>query len=101
MRLKLILIVSLVAAIVGAGTSIIIIITLGSFVRSMDSSFSYRSHGWLGFVQLVPALVTAFLAGMFVYRHTARRRKLQAVLTIALVLFLSVAAQIILLLLNY
>ena len=102
MRLKLILIVSLLATIVGSGTTaIIIIVTLGSFVRSMDPSFSHRSHGWLGFVQSVPALVAALLAGMFVYRHTARRRKLQAVLTIALVLFLSVAAQITLLLLNY
>ena len=101
MRLKLILIVSLLAAIVGTGTSVIIIITLDSFVRPMGPFFSNRSHGWLGFVQLVPALVAAFLAGMFVYRHTARRRKFQGAATIVLVLILSIAAQITLLLLNY
>ena len=101
MRLKLVLISSLVAAFVGAAIPVVIVVfTLGSFSRSLDPALSRHANGWLEFTQLAPPLVTAFLASMFVYRHTARRRKFQAVLTIILVLLLSLATHVALLLLN-
>ena len=96
MRLKLVLISSLVAALVGAGIPIIIVVfTLGSFGGSfLDPTFSRRANGWLEFVTFVPPIMAAVLVGLFVYRHTARRRKLQAVLTFLLALLLSLAAQV-------
>lgn len=101
MRLKLVLIVSLLAAVVGAGVPVLIIIaTLGSFVSIHDPQFSHNSHGWLALLLLVPPLVAALLASIFVYRHTARRRKLQAALALVLALLLTFGVHMVSLFLN-
>jgi len=94
MRLKLLMIASLLAAIVGSGASIlIVIITLGSFSRVIEAGHWQR--GWvLGIAFYAPSLLSAFLAGMFVYRHTARRRKLQGALTFIAAYLLSLGSQI-------
>lgn len=86
MRLKLVILASLLATVVGAGSSIAIVLFIFS---SLDS---ITSPGLLvASLYLLPALAI-LLASIFVYRHTARRRKLQAALTaiISLVLTLTV-----------
>src|SRR5437870_611680 len=102
MRVKLILLATLVAVIIGAGVPMFIaVLTLGSFLRISDPQFERRSNGWLSILLTLPPLIAAFLACIFIYRHTARRRKLQAALTLILVLLLSFGAHIAVLLLRF
>ena len=84
MRLKLVLAASGLAAIVGAGTCIALV--LGVFSAKALSSPSLLVFSTL----LLPIAATAF-ASIFVYRHTARRRKLQAVLTALIAILLTLA----------
>lgn len=74
MRLKLVLAVSLIAAIVGAGSCIALV--LGVF-----SARALSSPGLLLISALLLPLAAVVFASIFVYRHTARRRRLQAFLT--------------------
>lgn len=74
MRLKLVLAVSLIAAIVGAGSCIALV--LGVF-----SARALSSPGLLLISTLLLPLAAVVFASIFVYRHTARRRRLQAFLT--------------------
>jgi hypothetical protein len=83
MRLKLVFIVSSLAALIGAGGSIAII--LG--VLSMKS---IGPRGPLAMATFVLPVLGVFLASVFVYRHTARRRKLQAFLTAMLATLLTI-----------
>jgi hypothetical protein len=46
-------------------------------------------HKWIFFFSTLIPIIIAILAGMFVYRHTARRRKTQAVLVAVLSLALT------------
>jgi ABC-type transport system involved in multi-copper enzyme maturation permease subunit len=86
MRWKLLALVSLVAALIACGIwSLLIMIIFGS-VRPI------QPHDWLLLASAAVPLALAGFAGFFIYRHTARRRKTQAVLTILLTLLLSVAA---------
>ncbi|HEY7783698.1 MAG TPA: hypothetical protein VIB00_03185 [Pyrinomonadaceae bacterium] len=89
MRLKLVLICSLLAAVVGTGGSIAIILGVFSSLRPLVAP------GVLVSLTLLLPLTTCLLASIFVYRHTARRRKLQAFLTALLSIILSLAAFII------
>ena len=83
MRWKLLVLVSLTAALLVLGLWSAITIAVFGSARVMAQS------DWLLLGSLaIPFGVTAF-AGVFVYRHTARRRKTQAVFTIFLTLFLS------------
>jgi hypothetical protein len=92
MRLKLVLLMSLLAAVLGAGASIGIIVgTLGSWIHPFASP-GYGSNRWIPPALYLPPLVTALLASSFVYRHTARRRKLQAAVTGILTLLLCLFA---------
>lgn len=85
MRLKLVLIASLVAALVGSSASLAII--LGRF-----SSLRVLSAPDLVVIStFVLPVVVVVLAATFVYRHTARRRKTQALLTGILAAFFSLA----------
>ena len=85
MRLKLVFISSVVAAMVGAGSSIAIILSVFSSLQPITTP------GMLVLATfLLPAGAT-LLAGIFVYRHTARRRKLQAALTVIASLILTIA----------
>ncbi|HBB96798.1 MAG TPA: hypothetical protein DC054_15580 [Blastocatellia bacterium] len=84
MRWKLLVLVSLVAALIACGTwSLLIMIIFGS-ARPIQPSLLLAST-------VVPLALAGF-AGFFIYRHTARRRKTQAILTILLTLLLSIAA---------
>jgi hypothetical protein len=84
MRLKLVIITSLLAAIAGAGASVAIILLGFSALPTM------RPPGLLLLATLLLPVVAVLLGSIFVYRHTARRRKLQAFLTALLATFLSI-----------
>jgi hypothetical protein len=78
MRWKLVLITSLTASIVGAGGSIAILIGIlgrGNRVFAPDL---------IVLATLILPLAAITGAAIFVYRHTARRRKLQAMTTVLL-----------------
>jgi hypothetical protein len=83
MRLKLIVVVSLLAAIIGSGTSI------GVILAAFSSLKPIRTPGLLVLSTFLLPVVTVLLAATFVYRHTARRRKVQALLTTILSILLS------------
>lgn len=74
MRLKLVIAASVLAAVVGAGSCIALV--LGVFAVKALSNPGLLVASTL----LLPIAAIAF-ASIFVYRHTARRRKLQAFLT--------------------
>ncbi|MGI9068442.1 MAG: hypothetical protein ACR2HX_18815 [Pyrinomonadaceae bacterium] len=85
MRLKLVFVSSVVAAIVGAGCAIAIILYVFSSLNPIAAP---------GLLVLATFLLPAgaiLLATIFVYRHTARRRKLQATLTVIISLILTIA----------
>ena len=84
MRLKLIIGASLLAAILGAGSCIAILVMFFSTLRWVSSP-------GLLFVStfLLPAAAITF-ASIFVYRHTSRRRKLQAIMTAILSILLTI-----------
>ena len=84
MRLKLVLISALIAAVIGAGSAIAIILYVFSSFKPITTPGLLVVSTYL-----LPTLAT-LLASIFVYRHTARRRRLQAALTaiIALVLII-------------
>ena len=74
MRLKLVFAAAALAALAGAGSCIALV--LGVFSVKAASSPSLLVASTL----LLPIAAIVF-AAIFVYRHTARRRKLQALLT--------------------
>lgn len=76
MRLKLVFAASALAALAGAGSCIALV--LGVF--SVDALSQPRPGLLVASTLLVP-IATIIFAAIFVYRHTARRRKLQALLT--------------------
>ena len=84
MRLKLVIIASSLAAIVGTGLCVAVLLAFFSSVRL----FSYP--GLLAAATfLLPAAAIVF-ASIFVYRHTSRRRKLQASMTAILATTLTI-----------
>jgi small-conductance mechanosensitive channel len=84
MRLKLVLISSLLAAIVGAGSAIAIIVSVFSSLHPI------ATPGLLVVSTYLLPILTTLLASIFVYRHTARRRKLQAILTATIASILTI-----------
>src|SRR5258706_4936191 len=84
MRLKLVLISSLVAAVVGAGSAIAIIVSVFSSLRPITTP------GLLVLSTYLLPILATLLASIFVYRHTARRRRIQAVLTAIITLVLTI-----------
>ena len=100
MRLKLLIVSSFLAGVIGSGLSIVIITAaIGSFGRATLEP-RFRAHVWTWFIQVVPTFIAAIAAGIFVYRHTARRRKFQGALTLILGLLLSFGTQVTWLLLH-
>ena len=83
MRLKLVIAVSLLAAIVGAGSSIALVLGIFS-VQALSRS------GLLILSSFLLPVITIVFASTFVYRHTARRRRLQAFLTAILAILLTI-----------
>ena len=84
MRLKLVIIASVLAAVVGAGASIALVLGVLS-VKSLSSP------GLLALLTLLLPIAAIVFASIFVYRHTARRRKLQAFLTALLATLLTLS----------
>jgi hypothetical protein len=82
MRLRLVIAASLIAAIVGAGSCIALV--LGVF-----SVKALSSPGLLVTSTLLLPIAAIIVASIFVYRHTARRRRLQAFLTAILTTILT------------
>lgn len=80
MRWKLIFIAALVAGITGTGLTFALARTLYGHTQRLDT-YDPAALGAL----FIPLLIVA-LAGIFVYRHTARRRKTQALATAVLAL---------------
>jgi uncharacterized protein YacL len=74
MRLKLVFAAAALAALAGAGSCIALVLGVFS-VRALSSP------GVLVASTLVLPIATIVFAAVFVYRHTAKRRKLQAFLT--------------------
>ena len=75
MRLKLVLLASFLAALVGSSASIAIILGRSSSLKMLSAP------GFMIVSTFVFPIVAVALAAAFVYRHTARRRKTQALLT--------------------
>lgn len=86
MRWKLLVITSLLAAIAGAG----LCAALTYFL--LASSLRPATADWLSAMTLLLPLASITYASIFVYRHTARRRRLQAALTALLSLLLTAGA---------
>ena len=84
MRLKLVIIASLLAAVVGAGASIALVLGVLA-VKSLSSP------GLLAASTFLLPIAAIVFASIFVYRHTARRRKLQAFLTALLATLLAIS----------
>lgn len=83
MRLKLVFAASVLAALVGAGSCIALV--LGVF-----SAKALTSPGLLVASTLVLPIAAITAAAIFVYRHTARRRRLQAFLTTLIAILLTI-----------
>ena len=89
MRWKLLVLVSFVATLLALGLWSAVIITVFGSARVL------AQNDWLLLCSLViPLGVTAY-AGVFVYRHTARRRKTQLALTVLLTLCFSVGTYLV------
>jgi multisubunit Na+/H+ antiporter MnhB subunit len=86
LRWKLLIIASLLAAVAGAG------VCLAALYFLLDPARAPASSGWIAVATLLVPLAATTYATIFVYRHTARRRALQAVATTLLALLLTLAA---------
>ncbi len=83
MRWKLIVIVSFAATVLACGLwSVLVIGVYGSAQALARSS-------WILVSSLIIPVAVSTYAGMFVYRHTARRRKTQAAFAIVFALLLT------------
>jgi lysylphosphatidylglycerol synthetase-like protein (DUF2156 family) len=83
MRPKLVVGVSLLASLIGAGSCI-------GIVFGFFSSFNPTARiGWLVILSLLLPIAAIIFATIFVYRHTARRRRLQAFMTAILATLLT------------
>jgi cytochrome bd-type quinol oxidase subunit 2 len=86
MRWKLLVIASVAAAFIGCGLWSALVIGAFGNARTLARS------DWLLLASLLLPVAIAVYSGIFVYRHTARRRKTQATVTIVLALLLSLVA---------
>ncbi len=84
MRWKLLITTSIAAALVGF--SVWCALAVGVF----GSARALARHDGLLLVSIVIPLAVAGAGGFFAYRHTARRRKLQALITTLLAIFLTI-----------
>jgi hypothetical protein len=84
MRLKLVIAASAVAAVIGAGSCIALV--LGVF-----SVEALSRPGVLAASTLLLPIAAIVFASIFVYRHTARRRRLQAFLTAILAILITLS----------
>jgi len=85
-RWKLLLLVSVASGLVAVGLWAILVVAIFGSARVM------AQENWRLFCSLVIPLATTAAAAFFVYRHTSRRRKLQAFLATILVLIATVVS---------
>src|ERR1051326_3117052 len=90
MRLKLVVLSSVLAAIVAAGLSFILIRILDGYWGRLITSQLVRQHSIDIVVLVTPIIVSNLVSGLFVYRHTARKRKTQVLITVTVGLLLSI-----------
>jgi hypothetical protein len=83
MRWKLLVLASLAAAIIGCGLWSALVIGIFGTARTLARS------DWLLLASAIIPLAVSAYTGVFVYRHTARRRKTQATFTVILALLLT------------
>jgi cytochrome bd-type quinol oxidase subunit 2 len=83
MRWKLLVIATFAAAFVGCGLWSALVI--GAF----GNARTLARNDWLLLATMVLPVGIAVYSGVFVYRHTARRRKTQATLTVIIALLLT------------
>ena len=89
MRWKLLLIASLLATLVGAGA------TLGIVIGVLGEPGQFTAPDLAVFGTLIVPVAAITFASIFVYRHTARRRKLQAMATALLAAILTLTLLIV------
>jgi lysylphosphatidylglycerol synthetase-like protein (DUF2156 family) len=89
MRWKLLVLASLAAALVACGLWSLLAIGLFSTARGL------ARHDWLLFASAIVPLGVAAYAGVFVYRHTARRRKTQAAFAVMMSLCLTLVTYLV------
>ena len=89
MRWKLLVIASLAAAFLGCGLWSALVIGVFGSARTL------ARHDWLLLASALIPIGIATYAAVFVYRHTARRRKTQAAITAILVLFLTLGTYLV------
>jgi hypothetical protein len=86
MRWKLLVIASFVAALISCG--LWSALAIGAF----GSARALARNDWLLLSSLIIPLGIAVYSAVFVYRHTARRRKTQATFTVVLTLIFTLVA---------
>ena len=86
MRWKLLLVASLLAAVAGAGAG------LGIIYGLLGSTRPVTAPDLPALLALLAPLVVITFTSLFVYRHTARRRALQAAAAVLLAAALTLAA---------
>jgi cytochrome bd-type quinol oxidase subunit 2 len=89
MRWKLLVLSSLAAALVACGLWSALAIGVFGAARG------FARHDWLLLASAIVPLAMAAYAGVFVYRHTARRRKTQAVFAVMLSLFFTLGTYLV------
>src|SRR6266480_4732286 len=89
MRWKLLVLVSFVAALLALGLWSAVVIAVFGSARVLART------DWLLLCSLLIPLGVTTYSGVFVYRHTARRRKTQAAFSVLLTLFLSVGTYLV------
>lgn len=85
MRWKLLLIASIIASLIGSGA------TLGIILVLAGSSRPFASQDIVALSTLIIPIAMVIAASTFVYRHTSRRRKTQAMATALLTSLLTLA----------
>ena len=83
MRPKLVVGIATLSALLGAGSCIGIVLGVSSALNPVGKP------GLLAFATLLLPIASIIFASIFVYRHTARRRKLQALITAVLATILT------------
>ncbi len=86
MRLKLVLLTSLVAALIGEGSALALTRVLNGYWGGSITNEPFDNRSLNIALALAPLILSTIVAGIFVYRHTAHRRRAQADLTVILVL---------------
>jgi hypothetical protein len=86
LRLKLLIVASLLAAVVGAGSCFAVAFFLLAPTKNVAPPL------WAAAASLIVPLAATVYATIFVYRHTSRRRVLQAAATALLALLLTLTA---------